>query len=199
MIRQNNMKQLLLHPRMKVLFGDISTLWIMVTAGICVGFTLNQFRDTPLPLVYSSKAERIQQAAERIAKGSSEETKSGVDSATTQLDPSRFHPIDLDAFREMQSHVLVLDARPEIFHRIGHIPKALSLPREDFEASYIHHRAVLEKDKSQMILIYCAGGHCEDGKMVVDGLLKLGYTNVYLFKSGWHAWTQAKLPQEYTK
>ena len=96
----------------------------------------------------------------------------------------------------MQSRALILDARPEVFHRLGHVPKALSLPRDDFEASYNSQRAVLEKHKSQPVLIYCSGGSCEDGVMVANGLLKLAFTKVYLFRGGWHEWTRAKLPEE---
>ena len=99
-------------------------------------------------------------------------------------------------FREMQGHALILDARPEIFHRLGRVPKALSLPRDDFETYYTKQRVQLEKHKALPVAIYCTGGSCEDGEMVGAALIRLGFTQVHLFRGGWHAWTQAKLPEE---
>ncbi len=46
--------------------------------------------------------------------------------------------ITLDQMSDLvdEKKVLILDARPEIFHRLGYIPGALSLPRDDFENAY---------------------------------------------------------------
>jgi predicted sulfurtransferase len=61
---------------------------------------------------------------------------------------------------------LVLDARPEIFHRLGHVPGALSLPRDDFETGYAALKEKLEADRSQPIVIYCSSASCEDSGLV---------------------------------
>ena len=185
--------------RWSPLLADCSTVWIMATVAVVAGFVINQFRDTPLPLVYVSKEERMEVAVNRIAQGALPETEQVTSPGNVATEQAEVQDIELEEFckmREENPDCIVLDARPEIFHRLGRVPKALSLPREDFEASYTKHRAVLEKDKSQMILVYCSGGHCYDGQMVADGLIKLGYTNVYLFKTGWSAWIRAKLPEE---
>ena len=198
-------------PYLKTLLGDVSTLWIMATAAVCAGVTANQFRDTPLPLVYASKMERIQQAAERIATNPSEgveemgvrhtgaaaslQANNGWKPSPLTSQPSAVIPIDLATFRDIQNHVLILDTRPEIFHRLGHIPKAVSLPRDDFEAAYGKQRTHLEKHKASPVVIYCAGENCEDGEMVAAALIKLGFTQVHLFSGGWNEWTRAKLPE----
>lgn len=177
---------------------------------ICCGFAINQFRETPLPLVYTSKTERIQQAVERIIKSSSEEAHStetamnSTQAAESQTKPGltdepRARPIDLAAFRAMQKHALILDTRPEIFHRFGHIPSALSLPRDDFDAYYNKQRVHLEKHKRHSVVLYCSGENCEDAEMVANALFGLGFTQLHLFKGGWNAWTQAKLPEEKTQ
>lgn len=201
------MKQNPLRFYLKTLLSDFPNLWIMAVVAVCCGFTVNQFRAAPLPLVYASKAERIRQTAERMASSSSETVPSGkttlgdgqVAEAKTEpvlMDASRVQTIDLEAFREMQKQALILDARPEIFHRFGHVPKALSLPRDDFETFYNKHRERLEKHKTLPVAIYCSGITCEDGEMVASALLRLGFTDLHLFRGGWHGWTRAKLPEE---
>ena len=101
--------------------------------------------------------------------------------------------ISLPEFRDFVEHKkgVVLDVRPEIFHRLGHVPGALSLPREDFEKSYTRLRRQLEADKSQPIVLYCPGGSCEDSELVRNALVNLGYTRVGVFRGGWTAWTRA--------
>ena len=93
-------------------------------------------------------------------------------------------------------HALILDARPEIFHRFGHIPKAISLPREDFEACYSKQRTLLEKHKKHPVVIYCSGVSCEDGEMVANALIALGFTDVRFYRGGWDEWTRIGLPEE---
>lgn len=169
----------------------------MVTAALCGGFVINQFRDNPLPLVYASKVERVETAVNRIAQAEKAASCPSIRREATEK--PEVQNIDLAEFRQMieeNPNAIILDARPEIFHRLERVPGAISLPREDFEDAYKKQREVLEKDKTQIILVYCSGGHCEDGKIVSDALIQLGYMDVYLFKSGWHAWKQAKLPEE---
>jgi rhodanese-related sulfurtransferase len=89
-----------------------------------------------------------------------------------------------------------LDARPEIFYRLGHVPGALSLARDDFENAYAQLKERLEKDKNQPLIIYCSNSSCEDSHLVQSALLKLGYVNVAVFSGGWATWTQEKLPEE---
>jgi rhodanese-related sulfurtransferase len=106
--------------------------------------------------------------------------------------------VSLDVFRqgvEARSGA-ILDARPEIFYRLGHIPGALSLSREEFDNDYAKLRPQLEKDKQQPIFVYCSDASCEDSQTVAERLGQLGYTNVAVFKGGWAEWGQAKLPQE---
>jgi len=172
---------------------------MMATLAVCCGFVLNQVRPRPLPLVYVSKAERVAQAAERIAREMQTMPGSFDASEGEGVSEEKFHMLDLAAFVEMRKEfpdALLLDARPEVFHRLGHIPQALSLPCDEFEDFYKAQRDILEKSKSRPVLVYCSGGSCDDGKMVAGALVRLGFTQVYLFKGGWDAWTQAKLPEE---
>jgi rhodanese-related sulfurtransferase len=91
---------------------------------------------------------------------------------------------------------VICDARPEIFYRLGHVPGALSLPRDDFEAAHTRVKTQLEKNKGQPLIVYCSDADCEDSELVANALFKLGYQQVLRFKGGWADWTNAHLPEE---
>jgi len=165
---------------------DFLALSMLALTALCLGLLLNQMRNHPLPLVYQSKAEGLQRAVERISQNKAAPVSLAGKNLT------------LETFREIveQRKALILDARPEIFHRLGHVPGAVSLSREDFENRYIKLRGILEKDKNQPLVVYCAGSDCEESELVQQALAKLNFTNVAVFRGGWAAWTQAGLPKE---
>jgi rhodanese-related sulfurtransferase len=179
--------------------ADAGGFALLLTGAVCIGLLANQFRDHQLPLVYVSKADRLEDAVKQIqavpesARAALAETEP-PEAAAPQI-------ISLDDFRQYvdKKEGLILDARPEIFHRLGHVPGALSFPREDFDAAYAKMRSRLESDKGQVLLVYCAGADCEDSQMVADGLAKLGYRRVFVFKGGWDEWEGAHLPEEKTE
>jgi len=173
---------------LKPILNDLVALWIMATLAVCGGFVFNQLRSNPLPLMYASKAERLDAAVKSVSNTVLLENNDAV-----------FQDLDLATFRAMMTthpEAIILDVRPEVFHRLSHIPRALSLPCEEFESAYNTLRPQLERNKAQILLVYCSGGSCEDGEMVANALLKLAYTKVYLFRGGWNEWEEAKLPQE---
>lgn len=176
--------------------ADAGRFALLLTGAVCIGTLANQFRDHQLPLVYVSKAGRVENAVKQI-QTIPESTPAA--SAGTEL-PEAAVPqvISLDDFqKDVESNEgLILDARPEIFHRLGHVPGALSFPREDFDAVYAKMRSRLDSDKGQLLLVYCSGASCEDSQMVADGLAKLGYRRVFVFKGGWDEWEGAHLPEE---
>jgi len=176
------------------LLPNLFAFWIMATVSVCAGLLLNQFRDQPLPLVYQSKQERLKQAVGRVGggwMGDGESPRAGVSARA----------ISLDEFRVFvkEKHGLVLDVRPEIFHRLGHVPGAFSLPREDFEKGYARLKSQLEANKNQPIVVYCRGDSCEDSELAQKALSSLGYTRVVVFRGGWTAWIHAGLPEEKTR
>ena len=146
---------------------------------------LNQFKETPLPLVYKFKAERMHDSVRRIASQQVVSAPTPVSRLPEQL-----------SLEEFSSYVkntqgVILDARAEPFHRLGHVPGALSLPRDEFEKGYAALKNKLEADRSQPIAIYCSDSSCEDSGLVKKALTSLGYTNLALFEGGWGAWTSA--------
>ena len=157
---------------------DAAFFLLLATVSLCVGLLINQFRDKPLPLVYQTKEERLQQSVRKLVEARTTEAKPVVDL------PEILSLEEFAGFVENKRGV-VLDARPEIFHRLGHVPGALSLPREDFENAYPALRPKLETDFSQTIVIYCASVRCEDAELVKKALAALGFTRLSIFKGGW--------------
>jgi len=166
---------------------------LIATAALCAGLVINQFRDTPLPLMYKPKAARIDDAVAKIVT----EPKAELMFSRPQPDslPARLTLEELQIFVN-QKQGLVVDARPEIFHRLGHVPGALALPRDNFETFYRQHQSILESDKTQALVIYCSGGSCEDSDLIESALRKLGYTRISIFQGGWSEWKNAGLPEE---
>lgn len=138
-----------------------------------------------MSLVYSSPASRLNQTVAHL------ET-----SAPTPL------ALDGDISRDevqkatLNHEALILDARPEIFYRLGHIPTALSLPRDDFEKQYPTIRKTLQLHGARLLIVYCSGNDCQDSQMVADALSKLGYMHIRVFQGGWSDWETASLPEE---
>jgi len=168
--------------------NEISVFCLLAIVSVCAALLINQVRAHPLPPIYASKSVRVEQSVARI-------------SGTRMPDHApNNHPgiIDLGEFKEVVAgrKTVVLDARPEVFHRIGHIPGSLSLSREEFEKDYTQYKSVLEADKAQMIVVYCNGSGCEDSGLVAEALVKLDYQNIRIFKGGWEQWQEQKLPTE---
>jgi rhodanese-related sulfurtransferase len=106
--------------------------------------------------------------------------------------------VSLDEMKSISASraALILDARPEIFYRLGHIPSALSLPRDDFEQQYRARQSLLQSHRDQVLVVYCSGGDCHDSQMVADALERLGYPHVRVFRGGWSDWQGAGLAEE---
>jgi rhodanese-related sulfurtransferase len=169
----------------KFIRQDVVGVWVLLTGCLVSGLALNEMRPSPMPLVYSSPASRLNQTVVQL------ETSSPAVMAL-EGDISRE-----DVQKATLNHVsLILDARPEIFYRLGHIPSALSLPRDDFQKQYPTLKRTLQSHREQPLIIYCSGSDCHDSQLVADALLKLGYLHVRVFRGGWSDWENACLPEE---
>ena len=96
-----------------------------------------------------------------------------------------------EARKRLDRGALFLDARPVEFYDMGHIPGALPLPEDDFEAAFKRIEARLRS--SFDIVVYCSGYGCEASHNVTRELRKRGIAAVIL-NEGWPAWTDAGYP-----
>lgn len=171
---------------------DLKILWLLATTSICAGIFINQFRDRPLPFVYESKSQRLETALGKIANAPRSTP------AASPIPVGEVRDLTLSEFQNLASSdgAVILDARPEIFHRLGHVPKAVPMPRDEFDTYYEKHRAFLEADKQRLLLIYCNGSACEDSHLVASALQRLGHLRIAILKGGWAEWTRNNLPEE---
>ena len=174
---------------------EFITLMIMATFALVAGFTLNHFREQPLPLVYVPRAERLQESVARMtdARPANPAPATGTSSASLGepevIDLARFHDL-------VGQKAAILDARPSLFYRAGHVPGAHSLARETFETDFHREGGYLAAHRQGPVVVYCSGDACVDSRMVAAGLQKLGYKQVLVFQGGWEEWQQAGLPEE---
>ena len=166
---------------------DAVSLFLFLSISTSIGIVINQFRDKSLSFIYQSKEQRM---GRDVAKLSSDHFMESSAMNNGVLSLAEFRSI----FASKQD--IILDARPEVFYEMGHIPTALSLPRDDFEKSYQKLKMIMEIDKGRSLIVYCSGNSCEDSELVRQALMHLGYTKVFRFRGGWSDWTAAGLPIE---
>lgn len=83
--------------------------------------------------------------------------------------------------------VLWIDARPSIAYTAGHIPGALSLSEDAWEASL--PTFVEAWHPGQKIIVYCDSSQCGASGAVAQRLVReFGVTRIYVLKGGWKSW-----------
>ncbi len=169
----------------KVIIRDLIGALLLLIGCLILGLVVNEMRPSPLPLVYSSPQSRLNQPPEN--------------SNQSVPIPSAPDPdVNSDEMQTISSthEALIVDARSETLYRAGHIPSAISLPRDNFDQRYQALRSTLESHRDQPIIVYCSGLRCPDSQVVAAALKNLGYPHVRLFPGGWNDWQTAHLPEE---
>lgn len=87
--------------------------------------------------------------------------------------------------------VLLLDARPRVFHELGHLPGALSLSRERFQEDFALIEPALRAVGKRPLLIYCSDADCEDAAIVARALEERGVGPLLLYPGGFTEWESA--------
>ena len=143
----------------------------MFILAVVFGFTINQFRDSRLPLFegWSMEARLMSPSGDR-------------------LDISLVEAKNLF----FQKAAIMIDARPNGDYEQGHIKGALSLPWHEVDQRFME----VTKDISvnTPIITYCDGETCELSYHLANFLLDLGFTNVRILVNGWTKWQNADLP-----
>ncbi len=150
-----------------------------------IGAALNAFRKDSLPWNYQTVKERVASEV-KAARESLEYVQ------TIKTKGEGVHQISLEDLVNLvdAKRVVILDSRPEVFHRLSHVPGALSFPRGEFTKVAETHRATLMNAAEQEIpiVIYCASATCKDAELVSSGLQDLGLPDHFIFKPGWAGW-----------
>ena len=94
-----------------------------------------------------------------------------------------------DAFSLIgRPNVCVIDARPSLFYRRGHIPGAVNLSRVRFAADWGVSAAIMRADGIDTWVVYCSDRHCDDSHEVAELLRAQGLGRVLVFTGGWEEW-----------
>lgn len=168
---------------------DVIRALLLVLMAVGIGVGLNFVRKPPLAWSYRSKAERLMDEAAAF-RGGGAAGQGNVAAA--------FPRVGLAELRAVMAagKVVVIDARPALFFRTGHLPGAVNLPREGFQVAYEPLRARLERDRNQALVVYCQGGSCEDSDLIAAALRSLGFAQLTIFAGGWKEWQASGLPVE---
>ncbi|OAM87707.1 hypothetical protein AW736_20770 [Termitidicoccus mucosus] len=102
---------------------------------------------------------------------------------------------DMDSFKAT-GDLLIIDARPGLFYKYGHIPGAISLPAQTNELGRETGKVLSGVPGNRTIVIYCADAQCENAETVAGQVSRHGYGNIYIFSGGWSEWTETGRPVE---
>ena len=105
--------------------------------------------------------------------------------------------ISLDEFFPLHQSgkVLIYDARPGFFYHLGHIPGAISLPKNGCDDAIIARQSEIQAALAagHPIVVYCTNCVCPDARTLAIHLSGFGYPTS-IFSGGWEAWRQADMP-----
>ncbi len=99
--------------------------------------------------------------------------------------------------RQQNGEILLYDARPRFFYALGHIPGAISLPKDNVDAEIPKHEAEIKAALAggKTIVVYCTNLLCPDARTVANHLAGYGYPSSTL-TGGWESWKNAGLPTD---
>lgn len=90
---------------------------------------------------------------------------------------------------------IFIDARPRDEYEAGHIRDALSIRKDSFQNGEPIGLGLV--GEGQYVVVYCAGGHCEDSHFVAEDIAFFRpdlEPMIYIYKDGYQAWADAGLP-----
>jgi rhodanese-related sulfurtransferase len=149
---------------------------------IGIGLAVNSVRPEHLPLVYQAPAAGFQ----RLESG--------------QLWNPGITVIDVSTAKMLveQRAALVLDARPDLFFEVGHLPGAWNLSKKNFATDYGKCLPKITEAEAAGVplLLYCAHEHCEDAAKVAGELEKKGHQIILIYEGGFDEWERLGLKIE---
>jgi rhodanese-related sulfurtransferase len=183
---------------------------LVVVAGVGFAFAANELSPSGLKLKYDyfpGAAGRPKAATVNSASTPGVPSPAHADSADAQvagrLKEKGLQPISRAETerlwhdpRYQQGFVIFVDARDEDHYAEGHIPGAFQLnpyhPEKELGA------VLTPCQNADQVVVYCAGGDCEDADSTAILLTNAGISNqkLFVYGGGFTDWTDHRLPVE---
>jgi 3-mercaptopyruvate sulfurtransferase SseA len=175
--------------------SDLKRLGVLLGLSMFLAVVINFVRRAPLGLGYSTPMEEIHDRA--LGRGMPPPGNPPGGSPVQQSSIVIVEIGDVKAVLGKGSH-LIVDARPDLFWEIGHIPGAINLPKKQFTEFYpkVERQLQAATLKRQSLIIYCADVHCPDAVALAKELQSRGFPRIQVFEAGWAAWKEAGMPVE---
>ena len=106
----------------------------------------------------------------------------------TQAEEQGIQVIPLsDALGKFHSaEAVFVDARPADHYARGHIPGAVSVPFDQFDAFF---PVIIDLiDSGRELVVYCTDRECDDALLLATELQHMEYSNVVLYVDGFEFW-----------
>lgn len=89
-----------------------------------------------------------------------------------------------DAIRDHDPNTLYLDVREPNEWNLGHLPKAMHIPRGTLEGKV---EEMIPRDRN--VVVYCASGN--RSALAADTMQQMGYTSVASLAGGFRGWAES--------
>ncbi len=145
------------------------------------------------PFVYyriaSDEVERFWLSLRDFARASLPQADRAISDLIIASDP--LEPVERDELitRMREGAVMLIDVRPEVEYRAGHLPGAISVPLDGFE------QALPGLPRGRLVVAYCRGPLCVMASDAV-GLLRARGWEARRLEDGVPEWRAAGLPVE---
>jgi rhodanese-related sulfurtransferase len=93
--------------------------------------------------------------------------------------------VTMDGIQKELAPIVWIDARPQDAFQAGHIPGALDLNRDNWDAALPRLFEVYSPGK--VVIVYCSTG-CTESEEIADRIRNLGLEPVKVLKGGFEAW-----------
>ena len=167
-----------LKPRPREILG-VGITFILFFA---IALLVNAFRSEPLnPWGAKVRVERVKVEGKSVDKDNNE--KKVV----------KWEYCDATAVDSLikKDDALIIDARPGLFYKMGHIPGAKSLPATTKDLNGEIRKILSNEELNRPIVVYCADKNCENAETVARQIVQLDYDQVFIFSGGWAEWEKS--------
>ena len=95
----------------------------------------------------------------------------------------------LEEKMESNDNAVLIDVLSTEQYKQQHIPGAINIPKD--APDFIQQVQNMTSNKTQDVIVYCAGKSCNTSEMAAEKLIQAGFSNVQDFTGGIEEWKQS--------